>query len=258
MPILIAVNPYKNLNIYNEDYIRNFKEYFFHLRTNPNEVGPPHPHLFYIAEAAYQDMINEKKNQSIVISGESGSGKTQSTKIILKYLAVSSLHCSHLDLKSSASNNAVDSNTVTVEKQVLDSNPLLEAFGNAKTVKNNNSSRFGKFIQVNFTEHGKILSARIYNYLLEKSRVVGIQPEERNYHIFYQLILGADEKERKKHNIRDLDYYHFLNQGCYDVDETDDKANFLETKECMAKLKFSPAEISYTFDLLMGIYTWEM
>lgn len=252
MPILIAVNPYKNLNIYNEDYIRNFKEYFYHLRTNPNQVPPPIPHLFYIAEAAYQDMINEKKNQSVIISGESGSGKTQSTKIILKYLAVSSLHCTHFDSKGSQL-SGLDQNTVTVEKQVLDSNPLLEAFGNAKTVKNNNSSRFGKFIQVNFSEHGKILSARIYNYLLEKSRVVGIQPEERNYHIFYQLILGADEKERKKHNIKDLDYYSFLNQGCYDVDETDDKANFLETKECMSKLKFSSAEISYTFDLLMGI-----
>ena len=252
MPILIAVNPYKNLDIYNDEFIRSFKQHFHHLKTNPNEVGPAVPHLFYIAEAAYQDMINEKKNQSVIISGESGSGKTQSTKIILKFLAVSSLHSVNLDSKST-SQSGVDPNIVTVEKQVLDSNPLLEAFGNAKTVKNNNSSRFGKFIQVNFTDHGKILSARIYNYLLEKSRVVGIQPEERNYHIFYQLILGADEKERKKHHIKDLDYFQFLNQGCYDVDEIDDKANFLETKECMSKLKFSSAEISYTFDLLMGI-----
>ncbi len=246
MPILIAVNPYKHLQIYTEEDIKYYKKYFAALRRNPNEVEAPLPHLYHIGEAAYQDMINEKKNQSIVISGESGSGKTQSTKIILKYLAVSSMH-------SSDGSSAKAGETVTVEKQVLDSNPLMEAFGNAKTVRNNNSSRFGKFINVNFTEHGKILSARIYNYLLEKSRVISIQPEERNYHIFYQIIKGADANERKKHFIKDLDYYSFLNKGCFEVDETDDKMNFLETKECMQKLKFKSEEMSYIFNIIMGI-----
>jgi myosin heavy subunit len=217
------------------------------LKRNPNDIGPAVPHLYHIGEAAYQDMINEKKNQSIIISGESGSGKTESTKIILRYLAVSSMH----SLSSPSSPSAND--TVTVEKQVLDSNPLLEAFGNAKTVRNNNSSRFGKFINVNFTEHGKILSARIYNYLLEKSRVVSIQPEERNYHIFYQIIQGADAAERKKHFIKDLEYYNYINKGCFQVDETDDKLNFLETKECMQKLKFKTEEMSYIFNIIMGI-----
>lgn len=126
-----------------------------------------------------------------------------------------------------------------MEKQVLDSNPLLEAFGNAKTVKNNNSSRFGKFIQVNFTEYGKIVSAKIYNYLLEKSRIVKIQENERNYHIFFQLLYGANESERTKFKLREPEYFNYLNKGCLEVEDTDDKSNFIETKECMLKLKYN-------------------
>ncbi len=271
MPILIAMNPYRNLNIYNDEHIKFYKDYFLRLKTNPNNISSPKPHLFHIAEAAYQDMINEKKNQSIIISGESGSGKTESTKKILKYLAVSSLH-SYDSLKIQSTENLNKSlnninnslaninntsnaniNNITVEKQVLDSNPLLEAFGNAKTVKNNNSSRFGKFIQINFSENGKILSAKIYNYLLEKSRITHISSEERNYHIFYQLIKGSDEREKKRYNIKPLKYFNFLKEGCFDVEDTDDASAFQETKECMMKLKFKPEEISYIFTVLMGI-----
>ncbi len=159
MPILIAMNPYRSLKIYNDETIKFYKEYFLRLRTNPSDIPEPKPHLYHIAEAAYQDMINERKNQSIIISGESGSGKTESTKIILKYLAVSSLHSfdslkqnsNNNFLNGSKANNEINSNNnsnnnnITVEKQVLDSNPLLEAFGNAKTVKNNNSSFFSDF-----------------------------------------------------------------------------------------------------------------
>jgi myosin heavy subunit len=210
----------------------------------------PLPHLYHIAEGAYQDMINDKSNQCIIISGESGSGKTESTKIILKYLAVSSLHNSHVNNLSNQKEGT------SVEKQVLDSNPVLEAFGNAKTVRNNNSSRFGKFIQVNFTECGKIVSAKIFNYLLEKSRIVKLQKEERNYHIFYQLLKGADESEKKKYYINNLtpEYFHYLNQSqCYEVEEENDKENFLITKECLNKLNFRSAEINYLFNILMGI-----
>lgn len=173
-------------------------------------------------------MITDKKSQSIIISGESGSGKTESTKIILKYLAT---------VSSEIGTSAKAAETDSVEKQVLDSNPLLEAFGNAKTVKNNNSSRFGKFIQVNFTEFGKIISAKIFNYLLEKSRIVKIQPEERNYHIFYQFLFGANEQERAKYQLKDPTYYKYLKFGCFKVEDEDDAKNFQETKECMTKLK---------------------
>lgn len=186
--------------------------------------------MYYIGEASYQDMITDKKNQSIIISGESGSGKTESTKIILKYLATVSS-----DIGENDTNKI--SETESVEKQVLDSNPLLEAFGNAKTVKNNNSSRFGKFIQVNFTEFGKIISAKIFNYLLEKSRVVKIQPEERNYHIFYQFIYGSNEQEKSKFLIKSPTYFKYLKYGQFKIEDEDDAKNFIETKECMTKLK---------------------
>ena len=242
MPILIAVNPYKKLNIYTEKIIKLYKDYFNQLKKDPTKISPPKPHLYHLAEAAYRDMINDKKNQSLIISGESGSGKTESTKIILRYLAISSL-----DLTN------VDKNVLTVEKQVLDSNPLLEAFGNAKTVKNNNSSRFGKFIQVSFTDKGKILSARIYNYLLEKSRVVNIQSEERSYHIFYQFILGASNEEKEMYKLKDLDYYDYLNKGTFDIDDIDDVENYKETKSCMEKLNFSSNEINYIFRILSAI-----
>ena len=251
MPILIAVNPYKRLNLYTDKIMKSYKDYFNTLKRNPTEAGAPVPHLYHLAEAAYTDMINDKKNQSIIISGESGSGKTESTKIILKYLAVSSLGSGgNQPLKPKAISNQ---EIITVEKQVLDSNPLLEAFGNAKTVKNNNSSRFGKFIQVSFTEHGKILSAKIFNYLLEKSRVVNIQNDERNYHIFYQLLLGADSQEREIYKIKELDYYDYLNKGCFDIADTDDGAHLKETKDCMKKLLFTENEINYVFSILMGI-----
>ena len=243
MPILIAVNPYKKLNIYDEKTIKYYKNYFDLLIKDPTKLSNPIPHLYHLGEAAYRDMINDKKNQSLIISGESGSGKTESTKIILRYLAVSSLDISKID----------NNNIITVEKQVLDSNPLLEAFGNAKTVKNNNSSRFGKFIQVSFSDKGKILSAKIYNYLLEKSRVVHIQKEERNYHIFYQFILGSNEEEKERYKIKDLEYYDYLNKGCFDVDDMDDVENFKETKSCMEKLNFNKNEIGYIFGILSAI-----
>ena len=249
MPILIAVNPYKKLNIYSDKTIKFYKDYFNQLKKDPTKVGLPVPHLYHLAEAAYRDMLNDKKNQSLIISGESGSGKTESTKIILKYLAVSSLETNNNNTIKQLEKN----NIVTVEKQVLDSNPLLEAFGNAKTVKNNNSSRFGKFIQVSFTSHGKILNARIYNYLLEKSRVVNISSEERNYHIFYQFLSGANSEEKKLYRIKDMNYYNYLNKGEFEIDDTDDAENFLETKKCMEKLTFTNNEINYIFSIIMGI-----
>lgn len=245
-PILIAVNPYKKLKIYSNDIMKSHKDFVDRQLKNPLNEESPHPHLYYIAEAAYQDMIIDKKNQSIVISGESGSGKTESTKIILKYLASSSMNVN--DLLPSK-----EKNEVSVEKQVIDSNPLLEAFGNAKTVRNNNSSRFGKFIQVNFTENGKIISAKIYNYLLEKSRVVNINENERSYHIFYQLIKGSNDQEKEKFYIKDLDYYRILRNGCYDNTDQNDEEDFLITKECMRKLNLKPEELNYIFSVVMGI-----
>ena len=125
----------------------------------------------------------------------------------------------------------------SVEKHVLNSNPVLEAFGNAKTINNNNSSRFSKFIKMNFTEFGKIISAKIYNHLLEKSRIVKIRENERNFHIFFQLLNGSNETERTKFMLKDPSYFNYLKKGCLEFEGIDDKTNFKETKECMLKLK---------------------
>lgn len=137
----------------------------------------PEPHLFMVAEDSYQDLMIDGKNQSIIITGESGAGKTEATKIILAYLARAGKGFTgpeeDLLYKKPSQAEAMQNQNAnpTIEKQVLDSNPLLEAFGNAKTFKNNNSSRFGKFIQVNFNATGMLHSASIVNYLLEKSRL---------------------------------------------------------------------------------------
>ena len=138
-----------------------------------------------------------KQSQSIVVSGESGAGKTESTKYILRYLCESS-----------------GSSAGPVEQKILDANPLLEAFGNAKTTRNNNSSRFGKFIEIHFSNKLNVAGGFISHYLLEKSRIVTQGKEERNYHFFYQLCAGAPDKLKHQLQLASPDSFHYLNQGC--------------------------------------------
>ncbi|CAE8707575.1 unnamed protein product, partial [Polarella glacialis] len=140
-----------------------------------------------VAAASYTAMLGDSRNQSIIISGESGAGKTEATKRILAYFA-------NLQKSSSAGDHR-GGDRMSIEEQVLRSNPILEAFGNAKTIRNDNSSRFGKFIDIEFDNSGKLQSARISNYLLEKSRIVTQQPNERGYHAFYQLCAGASKTD---------------------------------------------------------------
>jgi myosin heavy subunit len=171
-PILIAINPYEwNKSLYTEDVMVSYH--------SPAQTLPPH--LFVCAETAYANLVQQGAtrpcNQSIIISGESGSGKTEATKIIMQFLA-------------RVANSEQTGGLGKLEERVLSTNPLLEAFGNAKTLRNDNSSRFGKFIEIQFDVNGHISGARINNYLLEKTRVVAPSLQERNYHIFYQLIAG--------------------------------------------------------------------
>lgn len=200
-------------------------------------------------------MMVDKKNQAIIISGESGAGKTESTKIILCYLAQAATgFVKDFDFLNISKNvKAGDAGTVKgIEKQVLDTNPLLEAFGNAKTFKNNNSSRFGKFIKVNFDKFGKIMYAQISQYLLEKSRVVFQLPYERNFHIFYQLL--ASEEHASKYGLYDMEHYHYVNQsGVYEVPHMDDEEEFGITLECMKTVGFSDLEIDQVQQILVGI-----
>ncbi|XP_061832197.1 unconventional myosin-IXb isoform X4 [Nerophis lumbriciformis] len=185
--ILIAINPFKFLPIYNPKYVKLYENH---------QLGKLEPHIFAIADVAYYAMLRKKVNQCIVISGESGSGKTQSTNFLI--------HClTALSQKGYASG---------VERTILGAGPVLEAFGNAKTAHNNNSSRFGKFIQVNYLETGVVRGAVVEKYLLEKSRLVSREKNERNYHVFYYLLLGASEEERKEFKLLPPEDYFYLKQ----------------------------------------------
>ncbi|KAG7253630.1 hypothetical protein CRUP_027351, partial [Coryphaenoides rupestris] len=181
--ILVAVNPYQVLPIYTAEQV--------HLYTD-RRLGELPPHVFAIADSCFFNMRRSHHNQCCVISGESGAGKTESTKLMLQYLA------------------AVSGQRSWIEQQILEANPILEAFGNAKTIRNDNSSRFGKYIDIHFNEAGAIEGARIDQYLLEKSRVCRQAPEERNYHIFYYMLVGMAPQQKAKLSLGNADDYNYL------------------------------------------------
>ena len=186
--------------------------------------APRPPHVFAIADNAYYFMRRDKANQCCVISGESGAGKTETTKLILQFLA------------------AVSGQHSEIEHQILESNPILEAFGNAKTVRNDNSSRFGKYIDVNFDGDGAIKGASIEQYLLEKSRIVNQHLGERNYHIFYQLLAGSDEKAKLKVT-KPEDFVYLMAGQCPNLPGMDDKAEWELMKGAMRVLEFDQPRI---------------
>ena len=157
-----------------------------------------------------RDMRSLKQSQSIIVSGESGAGKTESTKHILKYLTSVGGGGS----ASNNTNNDTSGGQGVIEQRIVQSNPLLEAFGNSKTVRNNNSSRFGKFIEIHYDSNYRVVGGHISHYLLEKSRICVQSGEERNYHVFYRLCFGAPEELRRKLRLGEPKDYHYLNRGC--------------------------------------------
>ena len=243
-PILISVNPFQRLPIFNTTMAQLYRQ-FAQAQRSGADMQRPEPHLFMVAEDSYQDLMIDQTNQSIIITGESGAGKTEATKIILAYLARAGKGFSgpEEDLlykkptQEEAKQAEGQQGNASIEKQVLDSNPLLEAFGNAKTFKNNNSSRFGKFIQVNFNATGMLHSASIVNYLLEKSRICFQYGIERNFHIFYQMLQASKvpraeqpplmKKFMAKYRLLDIDDYHYVNQSeVQTIPDVDDVAEF--------------------------------
>ncbi|OBR08675.1 Myosin type ii heavy chain [Colletotrichum higginsianum IMI 349063] len=188
---LVTVNPYCPLPIYTNEYINMYKG------RNREDTKP---HIYAMADHAFRNLVDEGENQSILVTGESGAGKTENTKKVIQYLAAVAHSESPVKNKSQQSN---------LSQQILRANPILEAFGNAQTVRNNNSSRFGKFIRIEFNRAGAISGAFIDWYLLEKSRVVRINGHERNYHIFYQLLKGADGKLKQEFLLDGLDVEDF-------------------------------------------------
>ena len=179
---LVTVNPYTPLPIYGRDFINLYKG-----RSREESK----PHIFAVADEAFRNLVDEGANQSILVTGESGAGKTENTKKVIQYLAsVANSETPRIKANTKQMSN--------LSEQILRANPILEAFGNAQTVRNHNSSRFGKFIRIEFTRSGQIAGAFIDWYLLEKSRVVKVNGRERNYHIFYQLLQGADQTLRER------------------------------------------------------------
>ncbi|KAM7102076.1 unconventional myosin-IXa isoform 6-T9 [Ciconia maguari] len=245
--ILIVINPFKFLPIYNPKYVKMYDNH---------QLGTLEPHIYAVADVAYHAMLQRRKNQCIVISGESGSGKTQSTNFLIHHLTA-------LSQKGFASG---------VEQIILGAGPVLEAFGNAKTAHNNNSSRFGKFIQVNYQETGTVRGAYVEKYLLEKSRLVYQEQNERNYHVFYYLLAGASEEERSAFHLKQPEEYHYLNQMtkkplrqswddyCYDsepdsfsVEGEDLKHDFERLQLAMEMVGFLPKTRRQIFSLLSAI-----
>lgn len=217
----VVVNPYKGLPIYTDKIIDKYK--------GKKRLEVP-PHIYAITDAAYRSMLTDKEDQSILCTGESGAGKTENTKKVIQYIAA---------IASSPKSHKKSNMPGELEAQLLQANPILEAFGNAKTIKNDNSSRFGKFIRVNFDVSGYIAGANIEFYLLEKARIIKQGPSERTFHIFYQLIQGSGAGYRKEFLLESFSNYRYLTNGSLQVPNHNDGEEFHETLKAMQIMKIS-------------------
>lgn len=231
--VLIAVNPFQR----NDELYSNYRI----KRYANTRRGDEEPHLFAIAEEAYRCMINRKQNQSIVVSGESGAGKTVSAKYIMRYFATVDSDENQHDMSE-------------IEKQILATNPIMESFGNAKTTRNDNSSRFGKYLEILFDENTVICAAKIRTYLLERSRLVFQPKSERNYHIFYQMIKGLDPETKKLIHLENVEDFYYLNQGGVpNIEGVDDAKEFNDTRNALSLIGIGNDIQLEIFKVLSGL-----
>uniref|UniRef100_A0AC34QQA2 Myosin heavy chain n=1 Tax=Panagrolaimus sp. JU765 TaxID=591449 RepID=A0AC34QQA2_9BILA len=239
----VVINPYKRLPIYTDSVARMY------IGKRRTEMPP---HLFAVSDEAYRNMLQNHENQSMLITGESGAGKTENTKKVIAYFA--SVGASQTE--AAAPKNAAEpkEKKVTLEDQIVQTNPVLEAFGNAKTVRNNNSSRFGKFIRIHFSKKGRVASCDIEHYLLEKSRVIRQAPGERCYHIFYQLHSNFLPNLKKQLLLdKPVKDYWFVAQAETTIDGVNDQEEHAMTHEAFQILKFSEKEIQETYQLVSAM-----
>ncbi|TKS78758.1 Unconventional myosin-Ih [Collichthys lucidus] len=229
--LIVSVNPYKELDIYNK------KQMELYMGVNFFELPP---HIYALADTAYHTMLTEYNNHFILISGESGAGKTEASKKILQYYAVT---CPSTALLN------------TVRDKMLMSNPILEAFGNAKTLKNDNSSRFGKYMDIQFDSQGDAVGGHILNYLLEKSRVVHQNHGERNFHIFYQLVEGGEDKLLCELGLeRDSQHYYYLTQGqCAIVSSINDRNDWKTVKNALQIINIDELNTNHLFGIVASV-----
>ncbi|MFH4975774.1 hypothetical protein AB6A40_002483 [Gnathostoma spinigerum] len=234
----VVINPYKRLPIYTESVAQMY------MGKRKSEMPP---HLFAVSDEAYRNMLLDHENQSMLITGESGAGKTENTKKVIAYFAT-------VGASQGPEGQQEEKKKVSLEEQIIQTNPVLEAFGNAKTVRNNNSSRFGKFIRIHFSKRGKVASCDIEHYLLEKSRVIRQAPGERCYHIFYQLYSGYVPKLKKELLLdRPLKEYWFVAQAELQIEGVNDKEEHQLTDEAFDILHFSPTEKLECYKLVAAI-----
>nr|XP_042141315.1 myosin-6 [Peromyscus maniculatus bairdii] len=235
----VTVNPYKWLPVYNAEVVAAY-------RGKKRSEAPPH--IFSISDNAYQYMLTDRENQSILITGESGAGKTVNTKRVIQYFA------SIAAIGDRSKKDNPNANKGTLEDQIIQANPALEAFGNAKTVRNDNSSRFGKFIRIHFGATGKLASADIETYLLEKSRVIFQLKAERNYHIFYQILSNKKPELLDMLLVTNNPYdYAFVSQGEVSVASIDDSEELLATDSAFDVLSFTAEEKAGVYKLTGAI-----
>jgi len=260
-PVLIAVNPFQRLPLYTREILESYRQEGL-LRSqnlgdsNAKRLGP---HVYSIADRSYRQMMSEKrKSQSILISGESGAGKTETTKIVMLYLTTLGSNTSGSE---EAGGNA-EGEKLSIMERVLQSNPILEAFGNAKTLRNDNSSRFGKFIELGFNRAGVLQGAKVQTYLLEKVRLGFHASGERNYHIFYQLLRGASEEQHQKYCFHDgitgglelANFFHYTGQGgAPQLREFTDESGLKMTLKSMRSMGWSDDKIDQVLSIVAGI-----
>ncbi|XP_026000998.1 unconventional myosin-Ib isoform X5 [Astatotilapia calliptera] len=228
--VVISMNPYRSLPIYTPEKVEEYRNRNFYELS---------PHIYALADEAYRSLRDQDKDQCILITGESGAGKTEASKLVMSYVAA-----------VCGKGHEVNK----VKEQLLQSNPVLEAFGNAKTVRNDNSSRFGKYMDIEFDFKGDPLGGVISNYLLEKSRVVKQPRGERNFHVFYQLLSGAsDDTLRKLKLDRDFSKYNYLSLDSAAVSGLDDAANFRTVRNAMQIVGFMEDEVQSVLELVAAV-----
>ena len=269
-PVLIAVNPFQRLPLYTREILESYRQEGFIRSQNLGDSGkkPLGPHVYSIADRSYRQMMGEeRKSQSILISGESGAGKTETTKIVMLYLTTlgtpeeqsqgPNVTVGVEELATGESNEKL-----SIMERVLQSNPILEAFGNAKTLRNDNSSRFGKFIELGFNRAGILQGAKVQTYLLEKVRIGFHASGERNYHIFYQLLRGATEEQHHKYCFHDgltgglelANYFHLTGQGgAPTLREFTDEEGLKYTLKSMKSMGWSEEKIDKVLSIVAGI-----
>lgn len=239
---LVAVNPYTKLPLYTDEIVKAYRN------KKRSEMAP---HIYAISDHAYYTMLQDRENQSILITGESGAGKTENTKKVIQYITSIAKHSQ----ENAGDVSATSTRQGPLEQQIIQTNPILEAFGNAQTIRNNNSSRFGKFIRIEFTAGGNIAGANLERYLLEKSRVTHQSPKERNYHIFYQLLKSPHQELKRKVLLDGLtaNDFAYVQKSNQNVDGVDDVAEFLQVQEAFEVVGFSELEILEYYRIVAAV-----